>query len=176
MQLQGFERRRRDLPHWEEPGSVYAVRFSLRRDCDVGLTRPAAAPLIVGALAFHAGLRYELYDYAVMPDHVHAIMKPVVRGGTAEHLWCLTRDLKRWTARRINELLGRRGPLWRDETYDRIIRNQAEYAEWARYIYHNSVAAGLVTDPADRPWWGCGCGDGEGAPAADRGPGPAPGE
>jgi putative transposase len=46
--------------------------------------------------------------------------------------------------------------LWQDESYDHIIRNEADYREKARYIWENPVRRGLVADPATWPWWGCG--------------------
>jgi hypothetical protein len=153
-----FERHQRDLPHWEGPGEAYAIRFSVWRRVAVDLTRPDIAPLIIDALRFHDGNRYLLYDYTVMPRHVHAILKPIVRDGKAERLGELVGDLKSWTARAINRILGRRGLFWRDERYDRIIRNQAEYHEWAKYILGNAKEAGLVDDPLDWPWWGKGSG------------------
>ena len=151
-----FARRERDLPHWESPGATYVVRFSVWRKCAVDLTRPELARVVVDALRFHDGRRYWLYDHTVMPDHVHAILKPIVREGATEPLWRIMRDLKSWTARRINQVLGRGGHVWRDETFDHILRGVAEYDEWAAYILENPRAAGLVEDPLEWPWWGRG--------------------
>jgi len=156
--LTQFEKRKRDLPHWEGPGETYVLRFSVWRFVDVDLTRPHLAPLIIEALRFHDGDRYLLYDYTVMPRHVHAILKPIVRDGKTERLGKIIGDLKSWTAREINRALGRRGPFWRDERHDRIIRNEAEYQEWAQYILENAKQAGLVEQSLDWPWWGKGSG------------------
>ena len=99
-----------------------------------------------------------LYDYTVMPGHLHAILKPIMRDGVTERLGDIVGDMKKWTARQINRVLGRRGRFWRDERYDRMIRNEAEYQEWAKYILENPKAAGLVDDPLNWPWWGKGSG------------------
>jgi len=156
--LRGFERRKRDLPHWEDPGAAYAVRFSVRRRCAVDLTMPAAGRIVVSALRHYDGLRYGLYVYTVMPDHVHAVIRPIPRDGQVEHLWHILAGLKAWTARQINASRSRSGPIWRDESHDRIIRDQAEYLRWVDYIYLNPVAAELIDDPAAWPWWGVGRG------------------
>jgi putative transposase len=129
--LSEFERRKRDLPHWEEPGATYFIRFAVRRASEVDLTQCDVASIIIDALRHFDGVRYWLYDYTVMPDHVHAILKPIVREGKTEYLWSVMRSLKGWAAPRINAALKRSGPLWRDETYDHIIRDQAEYERCA---------------------------------------------
>ncbi len=67
-------------------------------------------------------------------------------------------DVKKWTARYINKVLCRRGRFWRDESFDRMLRSEAEYQEWAQYILNNARVAGLIEDPLDWPWWGRGSG------------------
>jgi len=152
-----FTRRRRHLPHWEEPGATYFVRFRLLRQV-VDLTGADIAPLVIEGLRFPDGVRYWLYDYTVMPDHAHAILKPVVRDGTTEPLGDIMGSVKKWTARRINSRIGRRGPLWQDETYNHIIQSRAEYAAWAEYILQNPHVAGLIGEATEWPWWGKGSG------------------
>ena len=68
--------------------------------------------------------------------------------------YMLDQSLAHW----INEVCGRRGPLWQDETYDHIIRNQADYQETAAYILDNAPRKGLVKQATDWPWWGKGGG------------------
>ena len=159
-QIDQFEKRKRHLPHWEDPGATYFIRFGVRHPAPMDLTRPDIAKLIVGALHHFDGERYLLFDYTVMPDHVHMILKPIVRGGKTERLWRITRSLKGWLAYRINHVVGRSGPFWQDESYDHIIRDQADYLEKAGYIYENPCRQGLVKDPAAWPWWGKGSGPG----------------
>jgi REP element-mobilizing transposase RayT len=149
-----FERRRRRLPHLEEPGATYFVTFRLACAGTANLSRPELGPVVVAALRHHDGLRYWLYDYTVMPDHVHLILKPLVREGAVEPLWRILKNLKSWTSRRINEVLGRQGKLWQDESYDHLIRNPTDYASCADYILQNAKMAGLVGEPTEWPWWG----------------------
>jgi REP element-mobilizing transposase RayT len=156
--INGFRKRSRHLPHWEDPGATYFITFTLRKPAQVDLTQPRIARLIVNALRFLDGDRYLLYDYTVMPDHVHAIIQPMAEGSSAESLSRITHSLKSWLAHKINELCGRRGPLWQDETYDHIIRNQADYQETAAYILDNAPRKGLVEQATDWPWWGKGSG------------------
>ena len=154
----GFERRRRNLPHWEEPGATYFARFGLTGP-SVDLTQPAVGEIIVEALHHFDGIKYWLYDYTVMPHHVHVILKPIVSDGRTERLGSIMGSLKKWTARRINELLGWKGPRWQSETYNHIIRDRAEYEACAEYILHNPRMAGLIDQPTEWPWWGKGRGE-----------------
>ena len=157
-QVSQFERRQRHLPHWEEPGATYFVTFTLRRPAAVDLTRPEFGRLILEALHFRDGKAFWLYDYTVMPDHVHAIIKPIVREGRTQALSRIMQSLKSWLTRKINALSGRSGRLWEEETYDHIIRHERDYQELAGYILQNPHDAGLIGDPTEWPWWGKGSG------------------
>ncbi len=53
------------------------------------------------------------------------------------------------TARLINSRRGRRGTLWRDESYDRIIRNDKEMEETIEYVFSNALKRGLCDDGWD---------------------------
>ena len=154
-----MRRTRRHLPHIEADGATYFVTFTLREAMTVDLTNPAVASIITQARRYFAGSRYLLYDYTVMPDHVHVILKPLTEESEHNSLDNIMHSIKSWTATRINECVGRRGHLWRDESWDRIIRGRANYEETAHYIWNNPMARGLVDDPAKWPWWGRGSDD-----------------
>ena len=153
-----FERYRRRLPHWEEPGATYFLTATLhdRQLCD--LSTPVLAQVIIVALRHFDGSRYDLYDYVVMPDHIHFILRIPVKDGCSEALSQITHSLYRWMARRINEVLGRVGQLWQHENHDHIVRNREDFEEKARYIYNNPYTAGIVGDSGEWPWWGRGSG------------------
>jgi len=154
----GFHIRRRHLPQWHERGATYFVTFTLRRPSPVNLTRPDIGFMVLAALLSGDGTRYLLYDRTVMPDHVHVILKPLVEDGRVPALSRVLGQLKGSLSREINQVLGRRGPLWQDESYTRIIRDEAEYHRKAQYIYENPVRRDLIPDPAEWPWWGMGSG------------------
>jgi putative transposase len=144
---------RRHLPHWELPGAAYFVTFTLRDRTICDLTSANIASIILDSLSFHANKRYFLHDHTIMPDHVHVILEPIVDGGESQKLGDILGDLKRYTARKINGALDRSGPLWLDESFDRIIRDKREYEEKARYIFENPVRKGLVENGDDWRWW-----------------------
>ena len=149
---------RRRLPHLEVKDATYFITFHRRADVDTDLTAPIIAPLVVGALRFFDGERYLLYDYTVMPNHVHVILKPLPEHPKGE-LSAILQSLKGWTSHAINELIGRRGAFWQEESHERVINGWTEYRATARYIWYNPRAWGLVGAPEDWPWTGRGKGE-----------------
>jgi putative transposase len=113
------------------------------------LNQPSIARCVVEALyrgdtELH---QYILRAFAVMPNHVHALLDPSVS------LERITSGLKGVTARQANKVLGRTGQhFWQDETFDHWIRNGTQFDRIKSYIEHNPVAAGLAKNPEDWPW------------------------
>jgi len=83
----------------------------------------------------------ELGCYVLMPNHVHAIIRPL-RSGTLP-LEKVLQGRKRRTSREINALLGRSGPLWQEESFDRIIRDEEHLYQCIQYVGRNPDKAGL---------------------------------
>jgi len=113
------------------------------------LGRPEIASLTVQAFFHDSGkLRfYELHAYVVMANHVHLLITPRVA------LARITHSLKRFTAREANRILALTGkPFWQDESYDRLVRDNAEFQRIRQYIEQNPVRAGLVATPEEYPW------------------------
>lgn len=78
----------------------------------------------------------------VMPDHTHLILKP--RGDMS--LSRIMKGIKGVSARRVNALRHTSGSLWQDESWDRILRDAAEFDEKLQYMIYNPVKAGLVVN------------------------------
>ena len=115
----------------------------------VYLRRPEIAELVVGAIHYQAESlgRYHLHSYVVMPNHVHLLVTPCVPVSR------LTHSLKRFTAREANRILDITGkPFWQDESYDHLVRDDAEFQRIARYIEWNPVKSGMVATPEEFPW------------------------
>jgi REP element-mobilizing transposase RayT len=113
------------------------------------LRRPAVASAVAETLIageMHREL-YRLLAWVVMPNHVHALWRPV-RPMTEVMRW-----VKGSSARRINRMLGREGEhFWQEESFDRWIRSEWEGQRILRYIEENPVKAGLVRHATDWDW------------------------
>ena len=107
-----------------------------------------AAELVLNALRFYDGVRYDLGPVVVMPNHVHALL--ALREGF--DLKAVMFDWKRFTARSINRRMDRTGQFWQHESFDRLVRNAAALERTIAYIHNNPrhLAAGefLLWDPA----------------------------
>lgn len=106
--------------------------------CELG--QPRVATLIRESLGRFQDDRYFISCYAVMPNHVHIVMKPL----GAYELEVLLKNLKGFTARRINAELRRQGRLWEEESYDRIVRDEEHLYRVVQYIGRNPLKAGLT--------------------------------
>ncbi|HEY5298718.1 MAG TPA: helicase C-terminal domain-containing protein [Verrucomicrobiae bacterium] len=133
-------------PHTIEQKAEYHERFTekFQRWLDAGmgecvLRRPEISAVVEEALRHFDGERYMLGHYIVMPNHVHAVVRPV-QGHLLKdilHSW------KSFTAHKLNEILGREGQLWQDESFDCIVRNEIQLEKIGFYIRENPVKAAL---------------------------------
>jgi REP element-mobilizing transposase RayT len=113
------------------------------------LGRPEIAGLVASAIQFHAGKRFDLHAWIVMPNHVHAVLRPWPQ-------FTLSDILKSWkgfTAREANRILKRTGlRFWQDESYDHLIRDDEDMYRCCHYTTMNPVNAGLCKEPGEWKW------------------------
>jgi REP element-mobilizing transposase RayT len=110
--------------------------------------RPVAA-FVTEAMHHFDGDRYELAYYVVMPNHVHAIVRPL--RPESEPLDNILGSWKQFSAGRINKAVRRRGELWQEESFDRIVRDEEHLYRAIQYIGANPARGGLPQD--DCPLW-----------------------
>ena len=140
---------RRNLPHWELPGSTYFITFRLIS----GIITENERTIVLDALKYFHKRRYWVTATVVMPDHIHLMLKPVVSESKAEFsLSKILQGIKGFSSREINRARGTKGALWQDESFDRIIRDYDEYLEKWHYIRSNPVKAGLCQAPEEYPF------------------------
>jgi REP element-mobilizing transposase RayT len=171
---------RRNLPHWQSEERTIFVTWRLHgsfpegfvahlrswhgdarkqflnseRVLDSGsigplwLKDPEIAAIVENAILHGVELgHYRLRAYVVMPNHVHALFEPLVS------LHKLMGGIKGASARYANLRLGRTGKtFWQDESFDRWVRDEAEFVRTKSYIENNPVKAGLCAKPEAWPW------------------------
>lgn len=136
-------RRALSIRQADEDGVVKADREyfqAMKQYLDIGhgecwLRMPELRDLVSGAYRHFDGERYELGEFVVMPNHTHVLVRPLPGFELEEilHSW------KSHTGRQINSMLRRKGPVWQEESYDRIVRDGAEFARTGRYIRNNAL-------------------------------------
>ena len=83
------------------------------------------------------GLLYELIAFAIMPNHVHLLLKqkaPINK---------IMKQIKGKSAAVLNKLLQRKGQFWARDYYDKGIRNQAHFETVYTYILNNPLKVSL---------------------------------
>jgi REP element-mobilizing transposase RayT len=86
--------------------------------------------------------RYELGASVVMPNHVHCIVRPFE--SSAVDLENIVGGWKSYSAREIHRAFECVGPIWLDEAYDRIIRDEEHLWRCIQYIGSNPKKVGLT--------------------------------
>ena len=117
---------RRMLPHYQKAGSPIFITFrKLLRD----ELNPEARSLILGCCVGGHGRKFQLHAAVVMPDHVHLILTPLIDAtGWPLSLPGILKSLKGASARAVNRYMGISGPVWQDESFDHVLRNDEEHA------------------------------------------------
>jgi len=140
----------RSFPSGTTAGEAFLVMDRILDNAQTGplyLKQSEIAEMVVGAVRYREDSDYDLHSYVVMANHVHLLFTPRIEVST------LMKSLKRFTAREGNRVLGLTGrPFWQDESYDRLVRDSAEFKRIARYIEMNPVKAGVVAAPEEFPW------------------------
>jgi hypothetical protein len=69
---------KRRLPHFERPWGKYAVTFSTQERRPLS---PEARSIVLASILYaHEHRQYELYAACIMPDHVHLLFEPQIKG------------------------------------------------------------------------------------------------
>lgn len=112
------------------------------------LRDPAHARTVQDALLHFDGQRYRLLAWVVMPNHVPVLIEtqPMHPLPEVVQVW------KSFTAKVINQAMGRQGMLWQREYFDRYIRDETHLQAVIDYIDNNPIQAGLVAVASDWPF------------------------
>ena len=148
MDADEFRTYRRKLPHWRMLGAVYFVTWRLAKDQPP--LHPEDRTLVVDAIRYFDGKRYEVLAYVVMDDHVHVLVQPLGQNELEQilHSW------KSFTANGLRRLRERAAPVWQEEYFDRIVRNDSDLMEKAQYIMGNPLKR--WPECTDYAWMGYG--------------------
>ncbi|MFN7022370.1 MAG: transposase [Phycisphaerales bacterium] len=103
------------------------------------MREPRIATMVEGALRHFDRERYDLFAWCVMPNHVHAVVRPLSGFGLSG----IMHSRKSYSAGEANRLLGRTGAFWQRESYDHLVRDEQDFTHALRYVLENPERAGL---------------------------------
>ena len=125
------------------------------------------ARIVAEALHHRDGNVFRLDAYCIMSNHVHAVFAPSLAEqdirevrlpegrrfiANNQPLDVIMQSLKGWTAWQSNRALGRKGTFWEEESYDHVVRDNAEFKRIVKYVLANPVKAGLVREWQNWKW------------------------
>jgi REP element-mobilizing transposase RayT len=111
------------------------------------------ANMVADSLHYRDDQVYTLYAFCIMPNHVHLVCTPLKKASGDYHsLTAILQSLKRYTAGEANRILGRQGRFWQPESYDHVVRGDAELRRIIQYVLNNPVKAGLVSTWEEWEW------------------------
>jgi len=129
----------RDRAATEEYAELFPRRLQKWLDAGYGscaLRSDACRRAVEDALRHFDGVRYSLYAFVVMPNHVHVLYMPEA-GFDGRRI---VRDWKQYSAHEINRLRGESGRVWQKESYDHLVRDVGEFNACRSYICNNDVS------------------------------------
>lgn len=118
------------------------------------LKMPSVAQIIYDKILKYDGIYYKVVSFCIMPNHVHMLLDTSIQmnddsidkpdGYVDVSSWMQL--IKGGSSYEINKLLGRKGRLWSQESFDHWIRNEAYLHKTIQYITMNPKQASLNID------------------------------
>lgn len=141
---------RRNLPHIQKSDAPHFVTFRTNNNL---VLPPAARDLVLKHCMHDHGKRVQLHAVVVMPNHVHLLFTPLRdEHGESYTLATIMNGIKGASAHSVNKLLRRKGSLWQDESFDRVLRSSDDLADKILYLMANPLRSGLASHPDQYPW------------------------
>lgn len=110
-------------------------RWLDRGDGSCALALSEVRALVEATLRYFSGVRYQLDEFVIAPNHVHVLVAP-------KEPWSLSQILQSWkgfAGREIVRRFGRQFPtlrarVWQRESFDHIVRNADSLEKFRAYI------------------------------------------
>ena len=135
-----------EIPENQRPKKIEEYLDAAHGECWLG--KPEIANILQQALLKFQGERYVLHAWAIMPNHAHMLIEPIAGNSLSEIL----QGIKSFSAHEANKLMDREGGFWQKESYDHLIRDDADRARCVEYIAQNPVKAGLARTAEEFPF------------------------
>lgn len=161
LSVNEFTIKRRNLPHWQNPGCIYFITFRTYKGIILDDT---SKQIIYDAIIYQDKKKCRFYSFVIMPDHVHIMLQPIeINQGQDINLSLIMQAIKGFASKQIikhinimNTQTGTSVPpikhIFQSESFDRIIRNEEELNEKMNYILNNPKN-GLIYNGFNYKWY-----------------------
>ena len=105
-----------------------------------------ARKIVESALRNFDGVRYTLYSFVVMPNHVHVLFMPWEGFRVCE----IVAGWKRFSARELNVLQRMSGAVWQKEYFDTCVRDERGFRKALSYVKSNNPELAWSAYEAER--------------------------
>ena len=157
----------RNLPHWQNPGSIYFITF---RTFNNLILDDISKQIIYDNIIHYSKYYFKLFSFVIIPDHIHIILQPnEIENNSFVNLSKIMQAIKGYAAKQIIKHIAKSARstqpaqtgaselpikhIFQVESFDRIIRNDKELFEKMNYILNNSVKKGLVENGYEYKWY-----------------------
>lgn len=100
---------------------------------DCVLRQPKLSKIVADSLMHFDGDRYYIGDFVVMPNHVHLLVCLIGETDILDQCY----SWKKFTAGKMNKVLGQSGRFWQEESFDHLVRSPEQFHAIQRYISDN---------------------------------------
>ena len=90
--------------------------------------------IVENAILHFNGVRYWLYAFVVMPNHVHVLFTPTGNFTVRD----IVRSWKKFSATAVRRMVGGTGAFWEDEYWDTLMRDGTHFRRALNYTVRNS--------------------------------------
>jgi putative transposase len=143
-------RYRRRLPHIQGDGGPVFVTF---KTLGAFTLTPAARSGVLNHCLYEHEKRVDMLTAVIMPTHVHLLFAPLRDDrGDQYPISAIMQAIKSTAARAVNRAMDRVGPVWQEESFDRVVRREEGPGRFFEYIQFNPVMAGLCNTPSEYEW------------------------
>ncbi len=132
-----------------EPGTVYHVTARGNNRNLIFLDEADYQRYLQLLKAYKEKWGLELFSYALMPNHVHLLLRTTTLEGTTSRL---LHDVQFRYAKYFNWRHQRTGHVFQGRFHPSVVEKESYLLTASRYIHLNPVRAGLCQRAIDYPW------------------------
>ncbi len=106
---------------------------------------------VAEALHFWQEKKIDLMSYCIMSNHVHIVLR-LLEHEPEVFLRDVLESIKKFSAKKANHILRRKGQFWQHESFDRLVRDREELHRIISYVLDNPTKARLCENREDWKW------------------------